>query len=71
MRYFFDITNGATRRDYQGMELPNDAAARQAARLRALNHQSTYRLEQFGRDRRRISIRDEAGRIIFEGPLDE
>jgi hypothetical protein len=71
MRYFFDITNGATRRDYQGMELPNDVAARQEARRRALDHQSTYRLEQPGRGHRRISVRDETGRIIFEVPLDE
>ena len=71
MRYFFDITNGETRPDYQGMELPNDAAARQEARLRTLGHKSTYRLEQYGSGHRQISVRDETDRIICEIPLDE
>ena len=71
MRYFFDITDGETRPDHQGMELPNDAAARQEARLRALHPEATYRLEQYGSGHRQISVRDETGRIIFEIPLDK
>jgi hypothetical protein len=70
MRYFFDITDGETRSDDRGVELPNDGAARQEARLRALDHKSSYALERYGGDHRRISVRDEADRIICEIPLE-
>ena len=71
MRYFFDVINGKTRRDDRGMELKSDTAARQEARLRALTHRASYRLEQYGRGHCQITVRDETDRIVFEIPLDE
>jgi hypothetical protein len=71
MRYFFDITDGETRSDHKGMELRNDAAAKQEAQLRALAHKSTYGLERYAPSHHRISVRDETNRVVFEIPLDQ
>jgi hypothetical protein len=71
MRYFFDIADGETRPDHQGMELASDAAARQEARLRAIEPKSSYMLQRYRGDQRLIIVRDETGRIICEVPIDD
>ena len=71
MRYFFDVLDGVTRSDVQGVELLNDAAAQQEARLRALGNKSSYRLEKYDGEHRTIQVRDETERVICEIPLDE
>jgi hypothetical protein len=70
MRYFFDVLDGVTRFDLQGVELRNDAAARQEARLRALDDKSSHRLEKYDGEHRTIQVRDETKRIICEISLD-
>jgi hypothetical protein len=71
MRYFFDVVDGVTRSDVQGVELLNDAAARQEARLRALGIKSSFRLEKYDGEHRTIHVRDETEREICKIPLYE
>jgi hypothetical protein len=44
MRYFFDLFDGDRRLDLGGIELDSDAAARQEAKLRALNGRLAHQL---------------------------
>ena len=70
MRYFFDVVDGVTRSDVQGVELRNDAAAQQEARLRAIDDKLSHRLEKYDGEHRTIQVRDETKRVIYEIPLD-
>jgi hypothetical protein len=61
-RYFFDLTGSEIRQDATGVVLDNDAAARQEAKLRAMDGHS-FRLQQY-RNHHFIEVRDEGGRLV-------
>lgn len=69
MYYFFDLVNGDIRSDLGGTELESDAAARQEASLRALNHHHSHRLQNYVGSRF-IVVRDESGRTVYEVPIE-
>ncbi len=66
MRYYFDFIDGDRKVDLGGIELPSDAAARQEAKLRALNGQVPYQLHRTKNVARysQIAVRDETGRPV-------
>ena len=70
MRYFFDLVDGDMRTDLGGAELESDAAARQEARLRALDQNDTYQLQSYNRYRS-IVVRDERGRIVCKIDIED
>jgi hypothetical protein len=63
-RYFFDSDNS---RDVEGVELANDAAAKQEASLRAMNG-TGHQLEHY-KGAARIILRNEAGAEIYKVPI--
>jgi hypothetical protein len=65
-RYYFDVRrDGATERDREGVDLPNVAAARGAAKVMAaiavIDGMSPEETPDFG-----IMVRDENSEILFE-----
>ena len=65
-RYYFDVRrDGATARDRDGVDLPNVAAARAAAKVMAavmvFDGMSPEEMPGFG-----IMVRDESGKVLFE-----
>ncbi len=65
-RYYFDVRrDGATARDRDGVDLPNVAAARAAAKVMAavmvFDGMSPEEMPGFG-----IMVRDESGKVRFE-----
>jgi hypothetical protein len=65
-RYYFDVRrDGATARDRDGVDLPNVAAARAAAKVMAtvmvFDGMSPEEMRGFG-----IMVRDESGKVLFE-----
>jgi len=70
MRYFFDLIDGETETDLGGAEFETDAAARQEARLRALDQNETHQLQSYERYRS-IVVRDERGRIVCKVEIED
>lgn len=66
-RYYFDLLDGTTQCDQIGAELPNDAAAKQEALMRALNGSSHQIAHYEGSEE--ISVRNQCGRQIFRTPI--
>ena len=63
-RYFFHLKGSGTAKDLKGVQLENDAAARQEAILRSLDGGS-FRLQRY-RNHKFIEVRDESGRLVCE-----
>jgi hypothetical protein len=61
-RYFFNLTGSETEQDVRGEVYDNDAAARQEAKLRAMDGHS-FRLQRY-RNHHFIEVRDETGRLV-------
>jgi hypothetical protein len=68
MRYYFDFLDGDRRVDLGGIDLASDAAARQEAKLRALNGHLPYQIQKDERFSR-IAVRDETGRTVCTVPI--
>jgi hypothetical protein len=68
VRYFFNLADGDEQPDHTGMDLENDAAARQEAVLRAMDPTVSFRLARYG-DHASILVRDETGRIVCDIPI--
>ncbi len=64
-RYFFDYLNHPDLNDQAGADLPNDAAARQEALLRAQDLKSRHSLIVFD-DTDEIAVRRENGEHFFK-----
>jgi hypothetical protein len=67
VRYFFDLFNGVQRIDMGGIELGNDAAARQEAKFRAMDGgvQNQLKLGSYIE----IVVRDDTDREVYRIPI--
>jgi hypothetical protein len=66
-RYFFDLHNDGLKKDIEGADLANDAAAQQEAKLRALNG-TAHQIAKYPGENC-IVVRNEAGEEICRAPI--
>jgi len=66
-KYYFDLEDGERLYDQIGVDLDNQAAAKQEASLRALNG-SAHQIPQYG-GKVRLIVRDQSGNDVHETPI--
>jgi hypothetical protein len=68
MRYFFDLIDGVSFPDIQGLELPDDEVALAEARRRATHHNGA-KARNAHTGHCRIRVRDDRGRVVADVPI--